>query len=189
MNNPDTHWYIKGWTLSIKDMSWTEDTIKQVDFIIHMLNLTGNGKILDLACGYGRHSVELARRGYEVTGVDITKDYIDAANDQAARESLEVTFICDDIRNIDVTGEFDVVINVADGAIGYLEDDEENLKIFDRISNALKPGGKHFMDICNAHYAADNFPMKNWEIGKQAVSLPEFDWDLKTSGCCTVDGA
>ena len=177
MKKPDTCWYKKIWTLSIEDLSWTEDTIRQVDFIIHMLNIAEKGKVLDLACGYGRHSVELARRGYEVTGVDITEEYIKAANDRASKEKLRVTFIHDDIRNIHFTDEFDVVINVADGAIGYLENDEENLKIFDRISDALKPGGKHFMDICNAEFAIDRFPLRNWEIGKQTVSLPEFDWD------------
>jgi len=177
MEKPDTSWYRKIWTLGIEDLSWTEDTVRQVDFIIQMLNLGDKGKILDLACGYGRHSVELARRGYEVTGVDITEEYIKAAKDWASKEQLQVTFIHDDIRNIHFTNEFDVVINVADGAIGYLENDDENLKIFDRISAALRPCGKHFMDICNAEFAVDRFPMRTWEICKKAVSLPEFDWD------------
>jgi SAM-dependent methyltransferase len=179
MKIPDTGWHRKIWALDIEDLSWTEDTVRQVDFIIHMLNLGETGKVLDLACGYGRHSLELARRGYEVTGVDITVEYVKLAKDRASKEELPVTFICDDIRDVHFTNEFDVVINVADGAIGYLEDDEENLKVFDRISDALKPGGKHFMDVCNAEFAADRFPMRNWEIGEQSVSLPEFDWDLE----------
>ena len=69
-------WYKKIWTLSIQDMSWVEDTARQVDFLIEKLELKGNENILDLACGFGRHSLELARRGFEVTGVDITPAYI-----------------------------------------------------------------------------------------------------------------
>lgn len=68
-------WYKKIWTLDIQNMSWVEDTKRQVDFLVEKLNLTGNERILDLACGFGRHSLELARRGFDVIGVDITPDY------------------------------------------------------------------------------------------------------------------
>ena len=113
----------------------------------------GTEKILDLACGFGRHSLEFARRGYDVTGIDITPAYIDYANEQAKKENLNAKFICQDIRTITFDKEFDVVLNMADGAIGYLEDDGENHKIFSVIAKALKNGGKHFMDIMNGSYA------------------------------------
>ena len=67
----------KNWTLDIQNMSWVEDTNRQVDFLIKQLHLKGTEKILDLACGFGRHSLEFARRGYDVTGIDITPAYID----------------------------------------------------------------------------------------------------------------
>ena len=70
-----------------------------------------------------------------------------------------------------------MVLNLADGAVGYLETEEENLKIFDVISKALKPGGKHFMDICNAEFAELYFPMRGWDAGRNALSLSEFEWD------------
>ena len=141
--------YQKNWTLDIQNMSWVGDTNRQVDFLIKQLHLKGTEKILDLACGFGRHSLEFARRGYDVTGIDITPAYIDYANEQAKRENLNAKFICQDIRTITFDKEFDVVLNMADGAIGYLEDDEENHKIFSVIAKALKNGGKHFMDIIN----------------------------------------
>ena len=77
-----------------------EDTKCQVDFLIDKLELKGNEKILDLACGFGRHSLEFARRGYEVTGVDITPAYIGYAAKQAGKEKLNAEFICKDIRDI-----------------------------------------------------------------------------------------
>ena len=173
-------WYKNGWTLDIKEQSWTEDTKNQVDFIINALQLKGNERILDLACGYGRHSLELSRRGFSVTGVDITKAYIDDAIYCAKLESLDATFIHSDIREVSFIDEFNVVLNLADGAIGYLEDDIENLKIFDVAIRALKPGGKHLIDICNADHARKYFPKKHWEAGKNALSLAQFEWDEVT---------
>ncbi len=172
--NPE--WY-KYWSLDIKNQSWVEDTENQVDFIVRVLGLTGRERVLDLACGFGRHSLSLARRGFSVVGVDITKEYIEDAIGEAKNESLDIDFILSDIRDINFSNEFDVVLNLADGAIGYLENDEENLKIFDVISKALKPGGKHFMDICNADHAEFYFPKRHWEIGTTTLSLPIFDWD------------
>lgn len=180
METKNSDWYKHGWSLDIKNQSWVEDTENQVDFIIKTLQLTGNERILDLACGYGRHSLSFARRGYSVVGVDITPDYIDDATKTAKADSLNAEFINADIRDVSFKNEFDVVLNLADGAIGYLETDEENLKIFDVISHALKSGGKHFMDICNAEHAEYYFPKSNWEIGEKALALSKFDWDKGT---------
>lgn len=66
---------------------------------------------------------------------------------------------------------------MGDGAIGYLENDKENLKIFDMIAKALKPGGKHFMDIMNADYAKSRFPCRLWDAGEKGLTLSAFEWD------------
>ena len=153
MKAMSSDWYKKIWTLDIQNQSWVEDTKHQVDFLVEKLGIKGNEKILDLACGFGRHSLELARRGYDVTGVDITPEYVEYATTQAQAENLNARFICSDIRDVNFINQFDIVLNMADGAIGYLENEEENLKIFRIISKALKPGGKHFMDIMNGSYA------------------------------------
>ena len=72
MKPMESDWYKEIWTLDIQDQSWVEDTGRQVDFIIEKLHLKGGERILDLACGFGRHCLELARRGFSVTGVDVT---------------------------------------------------------------------------------------------------------------------
>lgn len=113
--------YQRIWTLDIQNQSWVEDTQRQVDFIIKALNLTGKERILDLACGFGRHSLELARRGFSVTGVDITPEYVSFAYALARQDGLNANFICADVREVNFHSEFDVVLNMADGAIGYLE--------------------------------------------------------------------
>lgn len=174
-------WYKDGWTLAVKDQSWTEDTKKQVDFLIDVMDLTGKERILDLACGFGRHSLELARRGFEVVGIDITKAYVEDATKQAEQENLPAQFIRLDIRDVHFESEFDVVLNMADGAIGYLENDEENLKIFDVIAKALRPGGKHVMDIMSADYADTHFPCKLWDAGKNGITLSMFEWNQESN--------
>lgn len=173
-------WYKYGWTLDIKNQSWVEDTYNQVEFIIKTLGLSGQERVLDLACGYGRHALAFAEKGFSVVGVDITKEYIDDATRSARAGALPAEFIHADIRDVAFENEFDVVLNLADGAIGYLETDEENLKIFNVISHALKSGGKHFMDVCNAEHAQTYFPKTNWEIGEKSIALAQFDWDAET---------
>lgn len=86
-------------------------------------------------------------------------------------------FIQMDLRDVAFENEFDVVLNMAEGAIGYLENDAENLMIFDVIARALRPGGKHFMDVCNADHAERFFPKTNWELGDKAIALAQFDLD------------
>lgn len=180
MKPMEKDWYKKIWTLDIQNQSWVEDTKRQVDFLIEKMQLKGGERILDLACGFGRHSLELARRGFDVTGVDITRDYVDYAARTAEKEGLNARFICSDIREIRFENEFDVVLNMADGAVGYLENEEENLKIFLAISKALKSGGKHFMDIMNGSYAVTHFPCKLWDAGEKCLTLSSFEWDNET---------
>lgn len=180
LRKPSQDWYRKIWSLDIKNMSWVEGTKEEVDFIVDLLELSGTERVLDLACGFGRHSIELAKRGYSVVGVDITRDFIEEARRKAAYEGVDAKFICADLRDVAFDDAFDVALNIADGAIGYLESDEENLKIFDLIASSLKKGGKHFMNICNAEHAEMHFPKRYWEIGDKELSLPEFHWEKET---------
>lgn len=180
MKPMESDWYKRIWTLDIQDQSWVEDTVRQVDFVIEKLHLGGNEKILDLACGFGRHSLELARRGFSVTGVDITAAYVQFAGEQAQKEGLCADFLCCDIREVRLNQEFDIVLSMADGAIGYLENETENEKIFAVVSRALKRGGRHFMDIMNGGYADIHFPCRLWEAGEKCLTLSAFEWDRET---------
>lgn len=171
---------MNNWDLCIKEMSWVENTTSEVDFIINALGLSGSEKILDLACGFGRHSLELSRRGYKVVGVDYTPAFINNACATAEKEKLSVQFILSDVLDITYKNEFDVVINMADGAIGYFPTKAENLKLFDIIAQALKVGGKHIMGVCNADHAMKYFPKRSWEAGTKSLSLADFVWNPQT---------
>jgi SAM-dependent methyltransferase len=172
---------VNDWSLEIKNMSWVEHTREEVDFIVNALQLRGNERVLDLACGFGRHTLELARRGYAAVGVDITSAYIADAQSTARQEHLAVEFFQSDVRNVLFENEFDLVLNMADGAIGYFETDEENLKLFDVIGRALRFGGKHVMGLCSATHAKKHFPKRHWEAGLQSLSLADFRWNAATS--------
>lgn len=112
--------------------------------------------------------------------MDITKEYVEYGNEQAKIHKIPAEFICCDIREVSFENEFDVVLNMADGAVGYLEDDTENMKIFEIVSKALKPNGKHFMDIMSGDYADTHFPCKLWDAGENGITLSEFEWDKET---------
>jgi hypothetical protein len=125
-----------------------------------------------------------------VVGVDITPAYVEEARRQAAEQGLDARFVCADLRDASLRGAaykdaFDVVLNLADGAIGYLENDAENLKIFDLVASALKPGGQHVLEVCSGDYArahwARGVSRKHWEAGSRALSLAEFEWEAETS--------
>ncbi len=169
------------WSLDIKKMSWVEHTVEEVDFIIEALALRGGERVLDLACGFGRHSLELARRGYKVVGVDITPEYIADARRTAQAEGLAVEFIQADVREVAFRDEFDVTLNMADGAIGYFESDAENLRLFDVIARSLRRGGVHVMGICSADHAIAHFPKRHWQAGRYCLSLADFRWNAATS--------
>lgn len=175
--NVDSDWYKKVFTIESLDMPWAERIVEEAQAIIDMLSLSGSEIILDLACGFGHHAMELARQGYKVVGVDIAKDLIDYAAAEAARRELTVDFICSDLRDLNRGQSFDIVLSLFDGAIGYFETEEENLKTFSILASSLKPGGRHLMQIPNPEYARKHFPCRTWCAGKKMVEIMEYDWD------------
>ncbi len=85
-------------------------TRQEVDFLQKELSLQPGARIFDLACGHGRHSLELARRGYQVTGQDLSAVFLEEAERQAVAAGLKVSWLCRDMRDIRFQGEFDAVL-------------------------------------------------------------------------------
>lgn len=176
----EADWYQKAFPLESADLPWAERTAQQIEYLVDVLELSGKERVLDLACGVGRHSIELARRGHSVVGVDLSQEMIAYARDCAQQDELQVEFICADLRNLTFADEFDVVLNMLDGAVGYFENDEENEKTFGVIARALRRAGKSLINIPNIEFARQNYPMKSWEQGSKAIEILEFDWDEET---------
>jgi SAM-dependent methyltransferase len=173
-------WYATAFDAASAEMAWTDRTGPEVDRVAKILQPRGGERVLDMACGSGRHSLELRRRGFSVVGADISPDLIEIARRDAAEENLDVDFVLSDLRDLDLDSEFDLVLNLNDGAIGYLESDEENLRTFEVISRALRPGGRNLIQFPNVLYAKDRLPQRSWIPATDMIELVEHRWDKKT---------
>lgn len=126
----------------------TEERTKQeIEFLMKELNLNKPMKILDLACGHGRHANRLAKLGHSVTGVDITFGFLEIAKRDAKEKRVGVKYMQGDMRELIFTDEFDRVLLLYT-AFGYFED-EENFKVLRNVARALKPGGLFCLDMHN----------------------------------------
>ncbi|HEY6730440.1 MAG TPA: class I SAM-dependent methyltransferase [Solirubrobacterales bacterium] len=179
-------WYATAFDGSTAEMAWTERTEGEINRALTMLRPEGGERILDLACGTGRHSLELVRRGFSVVGCEISAELIEIANRDAESQGLEATFIEGDLRELDFEGEFDIVLNLNDGAVGYFETDEENHRTFEVISRALKPGGRNLIQVPNVLYARARLPQRSWIPSENMVELVEHRWNKKDQ---TMEGA
>jgi SAM-dependent methyltransferase len=172
-------WYATAFDGMSADMAWTERTGSEIDRALTMLRPEGGERILDLACGTGRHSLELVRRGFSVVGVEIGEELVEIANKDAAEQGLEAEFVQGDLRELDYEDEFDVVLNLNDGAVGYFETDEENHRTFEVISRALKPGGQNLIQVPNVLYARSHLPQRSWIPSSTMIELVEHRWNKK----------
>ncbi|MFN3699238.1 MAG: class I SAM-dependent methyltransferase, partial [Dictyoglomus sp.] len=119
-----------------EDLLTDEQTQIEVDFIRRELDLKEPKKILDVACGYGRHANRLALYGHYVIGLDINEKFLTMAREEAERLKVKVEYLFKDIRDMDYEEEFDAVISMFT-SFGYYED-EDNFKILKNVSRALK---------------------------------------------------
>jgi SAM-dependent methyltransferase len=119
--------------------AFTTGTEQEVEFLVDALALQSGMRVLDAGCGPGRHSLALARRGFEVVGVDLSPDFIALAREGASAGQLSATFEIGDVRDLAYDNEFDAVICLCQGGFGLLggEDDEAVIK---RFAAAAKPG-------------------------------------------------
>jgi SAM-dependent methyltransferase len=159
---------------------WADRTGDEVDRAMAMLGASGGERVLDLACGTGRHSLELARRGFSVVGVDISPDLLAIAEADAGEESLDASFLAADLRKLEFEDEFDIVLNLNDGAIGYFETEEENQRTFEVIAAALRSGGGNLLQLPNVLYAEAHLPQKTWIAGEGMVELIDHRWEPRT---------
>ncbi len=148
------------------------DAPEDVENLISLLGISPGAKVLDLCCGVGRHSLELARRGFQVTGVDRTKLYLDEAIKRAEAEGLTLEFLQDDMRTFCRTGAFDIVINLYT-SFSYFENPEEDRQVVMNVYRSLKRGGAFLLELMGKEVLARIFRERDWREEDGAIILEE----------------
>lgn len=155
-----------------------EDIQPAIEFICSELGFATGSKILDLCCGPGRYTVELAHRGFDVVGIDLNENYIAIARQIAEKEGLVAEFMSGDMREIPFVTRFDVIINVGT-SFGFFDNDADNQQVIKAVAKALKPSGVFLLEMANRDYYLKNFGEKDWqrrEDGSVMTIQREFDY-------------
>ncbi len=150
----------------------------EVEGLVSFLALPPEGRILDLACGYGRIAVPLARRGFQVTGLDLSEPLLAVARERAVQAGATVEWRRADMRDIpsEWSGQFDAVISVWN-SFGYFADDHENQRVLASAAQALKPGGRLLIDVSNRDRVVSAYRARDWDERDGLVMLQERAFD------------
>jgi cyclopropane fatty-acyl-phospholipid synthase-like methyltransferase len=167
------------------DNSFTKNTVEEVDFVLEELSLSPGSHILDVGCGTGRHAIELAKRGYRVTGVDISSGMLAEAEKAAREANVDVELIHADATQFTSDKLFDAAICLCEGAFSLLasEDDpiEHDLAILRNIHAALRPGARFVLTTANACRLIRQSTQEDVEKGRfDPVTMVEVftvEWD------------
>ncbi len=128
---------------------FTQGTIGECDFIEAEIGRNKALRILDVGCGTGRHSIELTKRGYSMTGIDLSDSQLANAQQKAEAQGLNIAFQKHDARNLPFREEFDLAIMLCEGGFPLMETDEMNFEILNSVSRSLKSKGKMIFTTLN----------------------------------------
>lgn len=170
----DNNWYANVFNedyLRTLPRSLPRQTMREVRFIIDKLGIQRGARVLDLCCGAGRHTVELAAKGYDMVGVDLSMFLLKRALDTATKKKLSIKFVHGDMRKLTFRSIFDAVFNVQT-SFGYF-DDLTNFKVLQSIYASLKPGGIFLIETVNRDFIMDDMPLRLFWMGDGCKVLEE----------------
>lgn len=144
----------------------------EVDRVIERLQIAPGAAVLDLCCGVGRHSVELARRGYRATGVDRNGRYLQFARAAAQQAGVDLELLEADMRLFRREGAFDAAVNLWT-SFGYFETEAENRSVLENLYACLKSGGRLLMELHGKEVLAKVFQPRRWEQHGDAIVCEE----------------
>jgi len=151
----------------------------EVDFVAAAITRRSDESLLDLGCGPGQHAIELTRRGYSVTGFDMSLPLLIRAAESARRLGVSVNFVHGDMREMTFDSEFDAAYALG-ATFGYFDDDA-NRHLLSSIAKALKPGGRLLLDLPNRDYLVRELPTRVWWEGDGCMVLEEVDFNYFAS--------
>ena len=135
--------------------SFTKGTAQEVAFLAEVTRVRAGDRLLDVGCGPGRHTLAFAELGVFADGVDISQTFVDLGASTARERSLPATFRRLDARNLDIVGEYDVVLSLCQGGFGLLGRDADGAAdgdVLARMARALKPGGRLVLSAFSAYF-------------------------------------
>jgi 2-polyprenyl-3-methyl-5-hydroxy-6-metoxy-1,4-benzoquinol methylase len=158
---------------------FAQGTIGECDFIEKEVNYDKSLKILDIGCGTGRHSIELSKRGYIITGIDLSDSQLKKAREKAIAQNLKIDFQKHDARNLPFKNEFDIAIMLCEGAFPLMETDEMNYEILRNAAKSLKSHGKLIFTTLNGlfplYHSIEEFCSSKSEDGNATYRRNNFD--------------
>lgn len=133
---------------------FTKNTVREVDFLLEVLELPPGGSVLDVGCGTGRHSIELASRGFTTTGLDLSSEMLAQAAAAAEAAGVHVEWLHLDATCFSLQRSYDAAICLCEGSFGLLgkSDDpiEQPLAILRNIAASVRPGGTALLTVLSA---------------------------------------
>ncbi len=132
------------------------DPYSDTEHLIHLTEISPPAEVLDIACGSGRHSIPFAKRGFKVTGIDITESYLQRAENSADKSGVSVEFIKSDMLHFIRKDVFDLII-VLYSSFGFFEQKNDDNIFLENMFNSLNKDGKLILDLRNKEYVRDNF--------------------------------
>ena len=158
---------------------FTQGTPGECDFIENEIKSDKSLKILDVGCGTGRHTIELSKRGFTVTGIDLSETQLQRAREKAERNNLQINFLKQDARNLSFINEFDLAIMLCEGGFPLMETDEMNYKILNSVTKSLKENGKLIFTTLNGlfplYHSVEEFCASTSEEGNATYRSNTFD--------------
>jgi 2-polyprenyl-3-methyl-5-hydroxy-6-metoxy-1,4-benzoquinol methylase len=176
------HWYealFENYGQKYENESFTQGTIGECDFIERELKTNKSLKILDVGCGTGRHSIELTKRGYSVTGIDLSHSMLEKAREKAKKNNLKIEFLKHDARNLPFENQFDAAIMLCEGGFPLMETDEMNFEILRNVTKSIKEHGKFIFTTLNGlfplYHSVEEFCASTTNEGNATYHSNTFD--------------
>jgi len=170
-------WYRSSFAADVSALYYEEGGEETAQRAIAMLGMEGWERVLDLACATGRRTLELAREGFDVIGIDVSADLLEPAGAEAEIEDLLPWFYERDPRYMEFEREFDVVLSLGGGAFEHFDHDEEILRAFRAAARALRPGGRLLMQTPNVLHVEAHLAPRTWFEAGETIELIEQRWN------------
>jgi ubiquinone/menaquinone biosynthesis C-methylase UbiE len=144
-----------------RDFLTPQRTENEIEGLREMVPIDPDAAVLDLACGWGRHSVALARSGLRVTGLDFSDTLLARARKRAQAAGVAPELVKGDMREIPWSERFDLVVSMY-SSLGYFLSDEDDLKVLRGVHRALKPGGVLVMETMHRDHIMGGYAERDW---------------------------